>query len=59
VHSYHFVTKDRSHVLATVDYGNPLTAIVGRDNLIGTQFHPEKSQRTGLRIIKNFLGWRP
>ena len=59
VHSYHFVTKDRSHVLATVNYGKPLTAIVGRDNLIGTQFHPEKSQQTGLRFIKNFLGWRP
>ena len=59
VHSYHFVTKDQRHVLATVNYGKPLTAIIGRDNLIGTQFHPEKSQRTGLRIIKNFLGWRP
>ena len=59
VHSYHFVTKNERHVLATVNYGKPLTAVVGRDNLIGTQFHPEKSQRTGLRIIKNFLGWRP
>ena len=59
VHSYHFVTKDQRHVLATVNYGKPLTAIVGRDNMIGTQFHPEKSQRTGLRIIRNFLDWRP
>ena len=59
VHSYHFVAKDQRHVLATVNYGKPLTAIVGRDNLIGTQFHPEKSQRTGICIIKNFLGWQP
>jgi len=59
VHSYHFVTKDRKHELATVNHGQRLTAIVGRDNLIGTQFHPEKSQRIGLRFIKNFLSWLP
>lgn len=59
VHSYAMVVHDRAHRLATVDYGGPLTAVVGRDNLIGTQFHPEKSQATGLRLITNFLGWKP
>ena len=46
-------------VLALTDYGGPITAIVGRDNLAGTQFHPEKSQATGLRLIANFLRWKP
>ncbi|MCP5370433.1 MAG: imidazole glycerol phosphate synthase subunit HisH [Hyphomicrobiales bacterium] len=59
VHSYQLVCRDPGHVLATVDYGGPVTAVVGRDNLVGTQFHPEKSQRAGLRLIRNFLGWRP
>ena len=59
VHSYTFVCADPAHVLATVDYGGPVTAAVGRDNMVGTQFHPEKSQATGLRLITNFLGWRP
>jgi glutamine amidotransferase len=59
VHSYAFVCADPAHVLATVEYGGPVTAAVGRDNMIGTQFHPEKSQATGLRLITNFLGWRP
>ena len=59
VHSYHFVTADPAHRLAHVDYGGPITAIVGRDTMIGTQFHPEKSQATGLRLIANFLAWRP
>ncbi|MDP6787031.1 MAG: imidazole glycerol phosphate synthase subunit HisH [Rhodospirillales bacterium] len=59
VHSYGFACAEASHVVATADYGGPLTAAVGRDNLIGTQFHPEKSQATGLALITNFLGWRP
>lgn len=59
VHSYHYVTEEPAHVLARVEYGEPLAAVVGRDNLVGTQFHPEKSQRIGLQIIANFLGWRP
>jgi glutamine amidotransferase len=59
VHSYHFRVADPAHLLAHVDYGGPITAIVGRDNMIGTQFHPEKSQATGLRLIANFLAWAP
>ncbi|WP_406736878.1 imidazole glycerol phosphate synthase subunit HisH [Thioclava sp. GXIMD4215] len=59
VHSYHFRVADPAHRLAHVDYAGDVTAIVGRDNIIGTQFHPEKSQATGLRIIANFLGWKP
>ncbi|HSE79774.1 MAG TPA: imidazole glycerol phosphate synthase subunit HisH [Alphaproteobacteria bacterium] len=59
VHSYHFSPSDRSDVVATTDYGGELVAIVGRDNVAGTQFHPEKSQETGLRLIANFLTWRP
>ncbi|MBT4018390.1 MAG: imidazole glycerol phosphate synthase subunit HisH [Alphaproteobacteria bacterium] len=59
VHSYHLRTEDPAHILATVDYGEAVTAIVGRDNLIGTQFHPEKSQQVGLHLIANFLNWKP
>ena len=59
VHSYHFRPADPAAVLATVDYGGAVTAIVGRDNMIGTQFHPEKSQQAGLRFIANFLDWQP
>ncbi|MFQ5938902.1 MAG: imidazole glycerol phosphate synthase subunit HisH [Alphaproteobacteria bacterium] len=59
VHGYHFTCTNPENVLATVDYGGPITAVVGRDNLVGTQFHPEKSQGAGLRLIANFLGWRP
>ncbi|MFX0541406.1 imidazole glycerol phosphate synthase subunit HisH [Roseovarius sp. S4756] len=59
VHSYQFQVADPAHLLAHVDYGGPVTAVVGRDNLIGTQFHPEKSQVTGLRMISNFLRWTP
>ena len=59
VHSYHFAVADPAHRLAAARHGQELAAIVGRDNLIGTQFHPEKSQATGLRLISNFLRWRP
>jgi glutamine amidotransferase len=59
VHSYHMVVADPADRLAHVDYGGPVTAIVGRGTMIGTQFHPEKSQRAGLRLIANFLRWRP
>ena len=59
VHSFKFRCDSAAHVIATTDYGGTLAAVVGRDNLIGTQFHPEKSQSTGLRLIANFLGWRP
>jgi glutamine amidotransferase len=59
VHSYHLVARDAGDVLATVDHGGPITAAVGRDNMVGTQFHPEKSQATGLRLIGNFLAWSP
>jgi glutamine amidotransferase len=59
VHSYHLRPADPAHVVATVDHGGPVVAAVGRDNMAGTQFHPEKSQATGLRLIANFLRWRP
>jgi glutamine amidotransferase len=59
VHSYQLVAASREHVLATTDYGAPLTAAVARDNLVGTQFHPEKSQKLGLALIANFLRWTP
>jgi glutamine amidotransferase len=59
VHSYAMRVDDPADLLAHVDYGGPVTAIVGRDNVVGTQFHPEKSQATGLRLIANFLAWRP
>ena len=59
VHSYHLKASDRSDLVAQADYGGPVTAIVGRDTIVGTQFHPEKSQRLGLRLIANFLKWKP
>ena len=59
VHSYHFRPQDAADLVAETDYGGPLAAVVGRDNLIGTQFHPEKSQMAGLLLIANFLRWRP
>ena len=59
VHSFHLKASRPGTVLALTDYGGPITAMVGRDNLAGTQFHPEKSQTTGLRLIANFLRWKP
>ena len=59
VHSYHFVCESESDVVARADYGGPIAAIIGHDNMVGTQFHPEKSQTVGLRLIGNFLAWNP
>ena len=59
VHSYQLEATDPTQRLAHVDYGQDVTAIVGRDTMLGFQFHPEKSQSTGLRLIANFLKWRP
>ncbi|MDJ0992355.1 MAG: imidazole glycerol phosphate synthase subunit HisH [Dinoroseobacter sp.] len=59
VHSYHMKVSDPAQLLAHVDYGGPVTAIIGRDTMVGAQFHPEKSQAAGLRMIANFLTWRP
>ncbi|WP_262029373.1 imidazole glycerol phosphate synthase subunit HisH [Microvirga sp. Mcv34] len=59
VHSYALSPANPDDVVATTDYGGPVTAIVGRDNIVGTQFHPEKSQALGLKLIANFLRWRP
>jgi glutamine amidotransferase len=59
VHSFHLKADQRSDLVAEADYGGPLTAVVGRDTMVGTQFHPEKSQRLGLKLIANFLKWKP
>jgi glutamine amidotransferase len=59
VHSYELKPAMRDDLVAQADYGGPVTAIVGRDNMVGTQFHPEKSQRLGLALIANFLKWMP
>jgi len=59
VHSYELKVAQRGDLVAQADYGGPITAIVGRDNMVGTQFHPEKSQRLGLALIANFLKWTP
>ena len=59
VHSFQLYPADPADVIAVADYGGPVTAMVGRENVVGTQFHPEKSQRLGLALIANFLRWRP
>ena len=59
VHSYHLAARAAEEVIATVDYGGTVTAIVARDNMVGAQFHPEKSQRVGLQLLTNFLAWKP
>ncbi len=59
VHSFHMTTADEDDLVAVTDYGGPVTALVARENMAGTQFHPEKSQRLGLALIANFLSWRP
>jgi glutamine amidotransferase len=59
VHSYHLAAEDRADIVATADYGMAVTAMVAKGNMAGTQFHPEKSQKLGLKLIANFLEWRP
>jgi len=59
VHSYHFKPADEAAIIARTEYGGQITAAVGTANIFGTQFHPEKSQATGLRILSNFLAWKP
>jgi glutamine amidotransferase len=59
VHSYHFVPERPDALVASTDYGGPITAFVAKDNLAGSQFHPEKSQKLGLALIANFLKWKP
>ena len=57
VHSYNFICKNKENVLATCNYSQNITAIIGRENIIGTQFHPEKSQKSGLEFLKKFVSW--
>jgi glutamine amidotransferase len=59
VHSYHLVPEDQDALVASTDYGGPITALIAKDNMAGTQFHPEKSQKLGLALIANFLKWKP
>ncbi len=59
VHSYHLVPAERASLVATTDYASEITAFAARDNMAGSQFHPEKSQKLGLALIGNFLKWRP
>jgi imidazole glycerol-phosphate synthase subunit HisH len=59
VHSYHLVPAEAGALVASTDYGGPITAFIAKDNMAGSQFHPEKSQRLGLTLIGNFLAWKP
>ncbi|MGE0212926.1 MAG: imidazole glycerol phosphate synthase subunit HisH, partial [Parvibaculaceae bacterium] len=59
VHSYHLAPAADDDLVAVADHGGPVTAVMARDNMVGTQFHPEKSQALGLALIGNFLKWRP
>jgi glutamine amidotransferase len=59
VHSYHYLLDDTADLLADVDYGGKVVAAIGRDNMLGVQFHPEKSQAVGITLLTNFLNWRP
>jgi glutamine amidotransferase len=59
LHGFHLVADHESDVVAVADYGGPVTAVVARGNIAGTQFHPEKSQKLGLAMIANFLKWNP
>jgi glutamine amidotransferase len=59
LHSYHFAADDPADIVATTDHGGPLVAAVGRDNMLGVQFHPEKSQAYGIATLARFLEWRP
>jgi len=59
LHGYHFDAADATDVLATTNHGGALVAAVGRDNIIGVQFHPEKSQAYGINFLKRFLEWKP
>ncbi len=58
-HSYHFEVENKMHLACVCDYGGPITAAVARDNIVGVQFHPEKSQQAGIAFLKNFLTWEP
>ena len=58
IHSYEFMTKQKDCIVATTNYGNPITVSVAKENIVGTQFHPEKSQKNGLIILENFLNWK-
>ena len=58
IHSYEFMTKQKDYVVATTNYGNSIIVSIEKENIIGTQFHPEKSQKNGLIILENFLKWK-
>jgi glutamine amidotransferase len=58
IHSYEFITKEKEHVTATTNYNSSIIASIVKDNIVGTQFHPEKSQKNGLVILENFLNWK-